>query len=76
MSRFDWKRAVVNLAHEVEASSRSQRMFPERAAKFSAERDSKASYAAWICRSYNRKGVRPSIEHRLRVADAACGVAK
>lgn len=61
MSRFDWKGAVVDLAHEVEASIRSQRMFPERAEKFAAERDNKASYAAWICRSYNRKGVRKAV---------------
>lgn len=67
MSRFDWKAAIVQKAIECEGCLLAAHFFrahdglpsvPHKIEKLRAEAAQKASYAAWLARSYNRKGVR------------------
>ena len=61
MAAFNWKRAIEMLASEVEAcvmcAAQSRREgYYFSAFKYEREAESKSSYAAWIARSYCRKG--------------------
>lgn len=61
MPRFDWQGAIVQIACEVEGSGMAQRMFtdlPDICAKQEKERDKLCRYAAWLARSYCRRGRR------------------
>lgn len=59
MARFDWQGAIVNLATEVEGSAMAQRMLsdlPATCARMEQKRDAQCRYAAWLARSYCRRG--------------------
>lgn len=59
MARFDWQGAIVKLATEVEGCAMAQRMFadlPDACARMEQTRDKQCRYAAWLARSYCRRG--------------------
>jgi hypothetical protein len=62
MGRFDWKSAIVSIAAEVEGAVMCARWLEREGwgtpADLRAKAASKASYAAWLARSYYRKGRR------------------
>lgn len=59
MARFNWKRSIETLANEVEGClMAAHEIGPKFDHNLRAEAGRKAAYAAWLAKSYNRKGVR------------------
>lgn len=61
MARFNWQAAIVELAVQVEGSVVAQRMFanqPHACAEMARSRDRLCNYAAYLARSYCRRGRR------------------
>ena len=61
MARFNWQAAIADLAAQVEGSVMAQRMFadlPNTCARMERERAALASHAAWLARSYCKRGRR------------------
>lgn len=61
MPRFNWQAAIVELAVQVEGSVMAQRMFadmPDTCARMEKERNKLCCHAAYLARSYCRRGRR------------------
>lgn len=56
MGRFDWQRAIQNIANEVEGCLMAARDLPSSAGKLRADAARRASFAAWLARGYCRRG--------------------
>jgi len=67
MARFDWKQAICDIGVSVEGSlmcaDRLEREGWGDPENLREEARHHAEYAAWLARSYNRKGIRRNERH-------------